>query len=118
MNRIKGEGKGLFVSESFASNLKARMGNIIDLPTPSGLLKLPIVGIVRDYSDLQGSVFIDRAVYRTWWNDDTANVARVYVKKGQNIEAVRQRVIDALAGEQRLLVLTNKAVRDWIMKLI
>jgi len=118
MNRLTAEGKGLFVSESFASNLKARMGDVIDLPTPSGLLKLPIVGIVRDYSDLQGSLFIDRAIYRTWWKDDAANVARVYVKKGQNIEAVRQRVITALMGQQRLLVLTNQAVRDWIMKLL
>jgi putative ABC transport system permease protein len=118
MNRLTAEGKGLFVSESFASNLKARMGDTIELPTPSGLLKLPIVGVVRDYSDLQGSLFIDRSVYRTWWKDDTANVARVYVKKRYAVEAVRQRVIDVLAGQQRLLVLTNQQVRDWILKLL
>jgi putative ABC transport system permease protein len=118
MNRLTADGKGLFISESFASNLKARMGNIVELPTPSGLLRLPVVGIIRDYSDLQGSLFIDRAVYRKWWKDNTANVARVYVRKGHDVATVRQRVIDALAGRQKLLVLTNREVRDWIMKLI
>src|ERR1041384_8091337 len=47
-----------------------------------------------------------------------ANVARVYVKKGHNIDMVRQGVIQALTGRQRLIVLTNQSVREWIMKLI
>ncbi len=118
MNRLTAAGKGIFVSESFAINLRAGMGDVIELPTPSGLLRLPIVGIIRDYSDLQGSLFIDRAVYRDSWKDETANIARVYVKKGSNVEAVRQRVIDSLAGHGRLLVLTNRDVRDFIMKLL
>ena len=118
MDRLTAAGQGLFVSESFATNLRTKMGEVVELPTPTGLLMLPIVGIIRDYSDLQGSVFIDRAVYRKSWNDDTANIARVYVKKGSNVEAVRQRVIDSLAGHGRLLVLTNRDVRDFIMKLL
>jgi putative ABC transport system permease protein len=118
MNRLTAEGKGLFVSQSFSRNLNTRMGEIIELPTPSGLLKLPIVGIVRDYSDLQGSIFIDRSVYQTWWKDDRANVARIYVKKGYDAETVRHRVINGLSGQQRLLVLTNRDVRNWILKLV
>src|SRR5881409_3570818 len=118
MNRLTAEGKGLFVSESFATNLKRNMGDVVELPTPSGLLKLPVVGIIRDYSDLRGSLFIDRTVYRDWWKDDTVNIARVYVRKGQNVEAVRQRVIQTLSSRYRLLVLTHREVRDWIMKLL
>ena len=118
MNRLTGEGKGMIVSDSFATIHKLHMGDIVELPTPSGLLKLSIAGIVRDYSDMQGSLFIDRSVYMKWWNDSTVNVGRVYVKKGEDVSAVRQRVIDALAGHRRLLVLTNREVRDWIMKLL
>jgi putative ABC transport system permease protein len=118
MNRLTAQGKGLFVSESFALNLKARYGETIGLPTPSGVLELPIVGIVRDYSDLQGAIFIDRSVYQAWWKDDTANVARIYLKKGYDAETVRRGVIDVVSGKERLLVLTNRDVRDWILKLI
>src|SRR5262245_21444130 len=118
MNRLTSQGSGMIVSDNFAQIHQMRMGDVVDLPTPSGLLKLPIVGIVRDYSDLQGAVFIDRAVYVKWWRDDTANVARVYVKKGEDVSAVRQRVIEAMDPHNRLLVLTNREVREWIMKLI
>ena len=118
MNRLAAEGKGMIASDSFATIHSLHMGNIVELPTHSGVLKLPIAGIVRDYSDMQGSVFIDRSVYTEWWKDDTVNVARVYVKKGEDVGVVRQRVIDALAGQRRLLVLTNREVRAWIMKLL
>src|SRR5215470_9932214 len=118
MNRLTAEGKGLIISESFATNLKATMGTVVELPTPCGLLKLPVVGIIRDYSDLQGSLVIDRSVYRNWWKDDTVNIARVYVKPGNDEASVRQRVVDALAGHGRLLVLTNREVRDLIMKIL
>jgi len=118
MDRRTAAGEGVIVSDSFAEIHKVATGDVVELPSPAGLLKLPIVGIVRDFSDMQGSVFIDRSVYRKWWNDETANVARVYVKKGEDVGIVRQRVIDAMAGHHRLLVLTNREVREWIMKLL
>lgn len=118
MNRLTAEGKGMIVSGSFTSIHNLSLGDVVQLPAPSGLLSLPIVGIIRDYSDMQGSVFIDRAVYRKWWNDETANIARVYVRKGQDPGVVRQRVINALSGHRRLIVLTNREVREWIMKLL
>jgi putative ABC transport system permease protein len=118
MNALTAEGKGLMASDSFATIHGLHLHESVSLPTPSGLLTLPIVGIVRDYSDFQGSIFIDREVYKKWWNDDTANSARVYVRKGESLPAVRQRVADALTGNQHLLVLTNDDVRVWIMKLL
>jgi len=118
MNRLTAAGQGLVISDTFAEIHRMRMGEMVELPSPSGLLRLPIVGIVRDFSDMQGSVFIERSVYTKWWKDDTANVARVYVKNGEDVGTVRQRVIDALAGHHRLLVLTNREVREWIIKLL
>jgi putative ABC transport system permease protein len=118
MYRLTREGKGLVASDSFVQIHGLHMGDPVEIPSPSGFLKLPIVGIVRDFSDMQGSLYIDRSVYLKLWNDDTANVARVYVKPGEDVAAVRQRVIDALAGYRRLLVLTNREVREWILKLI
>jgi putative ABC transport system permease protein len=118
MNRLTSSGKGLVASDSFALIHELHLGDTVDLPTPSGLLSLPIVGIIRDYTDMQGSILIDRSVYLKYWSDDTANVARVYVKKGEDGSVVRQRVVSALANHHRLLVLTNAEVREWILKLI
>src|SRR6185295_12531055 len=97
MDRLTTQGKGMIAADSFTLIHNLHMGDMVDLPTPSGILTLPIVGIVRDFSDMQGSVFIDRSVYTKWWNDTAANVARVYVKKGEDVAVVRQRVTGALA---------------------
>lgn len=118
MKRLAAEGKGIIASDSFALIRKLRLGDIVDLPTPSGSLSLPIVGIIRDYSDVKGSLFIDRSLYVKWWKDDSVNMARIYVKKGYDKAEIRQRVLDALAGRQQLYLLTNREVHDWIMKLI
>jgi putative ABC transport system permease protein len=118
MNRLVAEGKGLIASDSFVQIQKLKLGDVVDLPTPGGILRLPIVGIIRDYSDLQGTVFIDRAVYSQWWNDSAVNVARVYVRKGADPDTVRQRVIDAMAGQRRLIVMTNRELREWVLRLI
>jgi putative ABC transport system permease protein len=118
MNRLTAGGKGTIVSESFAIIRKMRMGDLVEVPTPSGPLTLPIVGIVQDYMDMQGSLFIDRGVYLKFWRDDTANSARVYVNEGENPGAVRQRIVSALAGHAQLFVLTNREVREWILGIL
>ena len=118
MYRLTAAGKGTIVSGTFATINKLGPGDAVDIPTPSGILRLPIVGIVRDYTDLQGSLFIDRSVYNAWRKDTTSNMARVYIDKDQDSARVRQRIVDALAGRQRLLVLTNREVRGWILNLL
>jgi putative ABC transport system permease protein len=117
MDRRTAEGKGLIVSDGFQSLQKVRLGDLVRLPSPSGILVLPIVGIIRDYSDMQGSIFIDRKIYQKWWGDNTVNIARVYVKKGENVAAVKQRVQSALEGRKRLLVLSNEEVRAYVFRL-
>jgi putative ABC transport system permease protein len=108
----------VIVSDNFARLQRKRLGDRVDLPAPAGLLSLPVVGIITDWSDQQGSVFLDRSVYERYWQDDTANVFRVYVRSGIDPQAVRQRILDKLSPEHpRLLVLTNAEVRSWILQL-
>ena len=66
------------------------LGDRVDLPTPAGLLSLPIVGVIMDWSDQQGSIVIDRSVWDKYWRDDTVNVFRVYVDQGIDPMTVRQ----------------------------
>jgi putative ABC transport system permease protein len=118
MYQLARSGQGVIVSDNFARLQRMTLGRIVDLASPDGLISLPIVGIVTDWSDQQGSVFLDRSVYERHWKDDTANVFRVYVKPGVDPQAVRQRIVERLAPAQpRLLVLTNREVRDWVLQL-
>jgi putative ABC transport system permease protein len=111
-------GQGVIVSDNFARLQKMSIGDPVDLPAPDGRVTLPIVGIVADWSDQQGSVFLDRHAYEAHWADTTANVFRVYVKKDTTPADVRQRILETLGPSQpRMLVLTNQEVRAWVLKL-
>ena len=82
MYRLARAGEGVIVSDNFARLQRQSIGDRVDLATPGGLLSLPIAGIITDWSDQQGSVFLDRSVYERYWQDDTVNVVRVYVRQG------------------------------------
>jgi putative ABC transport system permease protein len=117
MYRRTAAGQGLMASESFARLRGARLGEVLEIPAPSGTLRLPIVGIVRDYSDQQGSLLIARATYVRYWNDDSVNFFRVYVKPGTDSARVRRNILDTYAGRHRLFVLTHREVRDWVIRI-
>ncbi|HKY19635.1 MAG TPA: FtsX-like permease family protein [Vicinamibacterales bacterium] len=111
-------GRGVMVSDNFARLQKMDLGDTVDLATPAGMLSLPIVGILMDWSDQQGTVVLDRALYDRHWGDDTVNVFRVYVDHGSDPMDVRQRILERVGADQpRLLVLTNAEVRRWILQL-
>jgi putative ABC transport system permease protein len=112
------EGRGVIVSDAFQSNHKSKLGDIIELPAPDGILRLPVVGVLRDYADMQGSVFIDRDVYVQHWQDTSVNIARVYVNDGANSETMRERIRESISGKQTLVVLSNAEVRTYILELL
>lgn len=110
-------GHGVMASENFARLHGAHLGEILEIPTPSGILRLPIAGLVRDFSDQQGSLLMSRDVFMHAWNDDSVNVFRIYLKHGADEARVRQSILDLYGSRQRLFVLTNQDVRDYITKL-
>ena len=48
MNRLAPQEKGVILSENLAALVKLRLGRHVELPTPTGMLRLPVVGIIRD----------------------------------------------------------------------
>jgi len=116
MYRLTAEGKGVMASENFARLHGARMGEILEIPAPAGTLRLPVVGIVRDFSDQQGSLLIARDVFVRYWNDPTVNIFRIYLKPGANEADVRKRILDTYGTRQRLFVLTNRDLRNYVIR--
>jgi putative ABC transport system permease protein len=116
MYRLAAAGKGVMISDSFAGLRGVWLGDMIELPTPRGILRLPVVGVSRDFSDDEGTILLDRSVFRQWWSDDNVNIVRVYLKRGADPAAVKRRILDRFAG-QRLFALTNADVRKYILRL-
>jgi putative ABC transport system permease protein len=110
-------GQGVFVSENLSLLHGVRMGEQLDIPSPSGMLHMPIVGIVRDFGDQQGSVFLSLDVYARNWNDTAVSNFGIYLQPGADEAAVRRRILDAYGSQQRLFVFANRDVRAYINKL-
>lgn len=117
MYREVAEGRGVIASENFARFRDAQVGEILDLGGSAERLRLPIVGIVRDFSDQQGSIIMDRSVYIRGWHDDSVNVFRIYLKPDASGIAVRKTILDKFGGQQRLFVLTNTEVRAFVNRI-
>jgi len=111
------DGSGLMVSDMLAELQHLKVGDILELPAPLGVLKLPIVGIVVDYSDQQGSILMDRKVFVRYWRDDTVNVFRIYLAPGAQISDVKQRILERYQGERQVFVLTNPELRAYIIRI-
>ncbi len=114
MFRLLAEGKAVIGSENLASLRHLNVGDQVDLPTPKGLLRLPLAGLVREYSDQNGEIFLDRKVYEKYWNDNTVDHFRVFLKAGANPAQVRQAILTKFAGNRQLFVLSNREVRNFI----
>ena len=110
-------GQGLLVSDSLAQLHGLTLGEVLSIPAPYGTIRLPIVGIVIDYTDQQGSIFIDRSVFIQNWRDDSVSDFRVYLHPGVRTGDVQQQIAERYAARQQVFVLTNQAVREYVLQL-
>jgi putative ABC transport system permease protein len=117
MFRRTAAGEAILASENFALLRGYKLDDIVDIPSPGGVLHLPIAGIVTDFSDEQGSILMDRGLYKRYWNDDTVNVFRIYLARGAVEADVKRRVLETFSNQRRLFVLTNREVRSYILRL-
>jgi putative ABC transport system permease protein len=117
MYRRTADGEAVLASDVFTGLRGAKLGDVLEIPSPGGTLRLPVAGIVRDFSDQQGSLTISRDLFQQAWNDDRANFFRVYLQPGANEALVRQGILERFGRSQRLFVLTNGEVRQFVARI-
>ncbi len=115
MNRLSDEGKGVIIAENMANLHKLKVGDYFEVAAPAGQLRLPIVGVARDYSNQLGSLFVDRKVYIKYFNDDTIDFFRVFLKPGASAGDARRGIQERLGRNRRLFVLMNEEVRKYVL---
>ncbi|MBL8217386.1 MAG: FtsX-like permease family protein [Bryobacterales bacterium] len=107
---------GVVLGDNLALLQNLNVGDMMEISSPSGVLRLPITGIAIDYTDQLGAILIDRSLYLKHWKDETANLFRVYLKKGVTPEAGKQQILMRFGSQNRLFVMTNRQLRDYIVK--
>ncbi|MBN9658471.1 MAG: FtsX-like permease family protein [Acidobacteria bacterium] len=117
MYQLVERGQGVVISDNFALLRHVHKGDVLHIMSPSGRLDLPILGVVVDYSDQQGTILMDRHLFVKHWKDDTINVFRVYLKPGYTQQAVRQELLNRFGQRTRFFVLTNGEIRAFILRI-
>ncbi len=100
--------RGVLVSRNFARQFGVRVGDVVDVETPRGGMRMPVAGIVVDYVSPRGSIVMTRPTYEQWWDDHTANRFHVWLAPGATVEAVRAAVAAGPSREHGLKVLTQR----------
>jgi putative ABC transport system permease protein len=116
MYRAAAQQKGLIIADNLAQLEKLKLGDTLEIAAPGGVLRLPIAGILEDFSNQLGTIFIDRELYRRFWKDDSLDVFRIYLAPGAVAADVKGRILDRFTHERRLFVLSNKEVRSYVFK--
>jgi putative ABC transport system permease protein len=110
-------GDGLIIADSVAQKFNLAAGETIELQAPGSTVRLPIIGVIVDYTDQQGTIFIDRRVWLDHWRDDSVSDFRIFVAPGHDIADVRQRIVERFAGERQIFVLTSEQSRRYVLDL-
>jgi putative ABC transport system permease protein len=116
MYRKAAAGEGLLVSDNLAQLQHLALGEQLEVAAPYGLIRLPIVGIVVDYSDQQGAILLDRSLFIKYWHDDSVNVFRVYLKPGAPVSGIRKDLLERYAGRRQVFVMTNDELKSYVMR--
>jgi putative ABC transport system permease protein len=101
-------GDGVLVSRNFARRFGTRVGAMLDVETPQGTLRTPVVGVVVDYVSPRGSIVMARPTYVRWWGDRTANRFHVWLAPGATVDAIRAAVAAGPGRSLGLKVLTQR----------
>ncbi len=112
------KGEGVLVARNFAARYKLGVGDRLKLATPTVPFDLPIVGVIEDYTSEKGAVFMDRALYRKYWNDPAVDMIEVNLERGADVAAVKKELERAIKGENRAFIYTNAEYKKWILNLI
>jgi putative ABC transport system permease protein len=85
-------GDGVIASERLLFARALRVGDVLELPSPAGLQRLPILGAFRDFNTGEPGVVLALERYRRAWHDDGLTGVGLDLADGADVAAVEARV--------------------------
>lgn len=117
MYQLAAQGKGVIISENCGLLQNIGMGDTVEIPSPSGMVRLPVVGIVTDYLNQSGTIFVDyNTVYLPFWKDPTVDMYKVYLAHGASADEVKREIQGRFAQQHRMFVFLNREVQAHVLR--
>jgi len=116
IERVTQKGQ-VIVSETFSMKFGLSEGQDLFMQTPSGPREFTIAGVFYDYTTENGMIIIDLTVYREIWNDSRLNRATLYLRDPSRLGEVRKDLVGQLSGKYRILAVSNRELREEILRI-
>ncbi|HQY91817.1 FtsX-like permease family protein [Caldilinea sp.] len=101
----------ILINEPMANRLGLTVGDALRIQTDRGEQAFSIAGVTVDF-DVRSVVFIDDAVYRRWYDDDLISAIALFVAPDVDVDAKVAELRAAFAGDEELLVRSNRGTRQ------
>ena len=105
------DGRAVLVSERFKNLLQRGAGAVFSVPSPRGEVRLPIAGVFYDYTPNECLVYMPRAVYLKYWNDDAIDGVALYLDNGVSTSNVKDDLARRFSAKYELQLLPNREIR-------
>src|SRR5918994_1329814 len=111
-------GKGVIVSESFQSKFGKGTNDTVELATPAGLIAFKVLAVYIDYSSDIGSVLIDRALYKKFWQDELVDAFDLWLEPGADQSAVIQKIKEDYGEQYQLFISTHRQLKQAVVRIM
>lgn len=102
------------VSEAFTERFGVKPGDLISVPSPSGVHQMEIAGVYSDYGDEKGVIMMQREHLAAWHGTQEASTLSVVVREGVNPLQLQAQLRTDFPG---LAILTNSHLRNEVMRI-
>jgi putative ABC transport system permease protein len=109
---------GAIVSENFTALHGVDRGDTVTLISPRGPVTFQVIGKLPDYTWNLGTLLINRADYLKSWDDPAVDVFDVYLRPGQDVNAVQETILRKLGPAHGLFALTRGELTERIDSVI
>lgn len=106
------------ISENLSRRRNLHPGDVIPVKTPTGLQQYRVSGVVVDYTNDQGTLYLSRARFLEDFRDDRVDTYELYLEEGAEVEPVRRAIQAAYGAKYDLFVLSNSELRDEALGMI
>ena len=111
-------GEGVLISNNLSLRSNIQLGDTMTIKSPGGELRLPVVGMLDYYRSENGTIFLDRELYKRYWDDSDVDYVFIDLKPGVDRIAFKNKVHAAIAGTQSAFIYTHDEYKAWVTRLI
>lgn len=107
----------VFANESFTRKHKVAIGSILRIPSPAGLAEWTVAGIIRDYSDDRGRLFMNHRHFATLWDDPRVHSLGFRLRDGADATATAAGLRAQLAPIGTFSIYTRQSLRLRVLEI-